>query len=494
MEISMKDVLVDFLKSSNQIFYLDLMISNFKLNPKTFELEEFFSDFYIAIDLNFQVEAVLNFHKLTVSKKYEFDIFEYEFSDISKYKVDQDSFKLLKLSRDLPDEKNGNTSYGDYIYFNYSIFEETNEVTFLTFDDIMAVLGGFTGIIFAAAEFFAGLYNEEKGERLIMRYLEKKYDKYDESFNNARNSITTQIDYFETYLLNKNPDRQQKENNNNNNNNNTNKVFFDDRFDKYKKDDNFNRVSSNYRGELFDKKPFESQGEKLLNNNPNNVIYKNVMRVKKNKSLNEDMIHSHRNYHQQGSKMNFDINDDSKANCDKNMDRFFNEKSRHSSYYSLKTNNNRIKELLDEQINQEFNSDEKKIPLKTSQNMKRMVDCLIQEQEGIHNKHYYNENAKVLKDSYKFDFNSVRENQTLANKLSEEYKNYLTAPVDSKDLDNKNNIKNNYINVNGSYNGDSSDVNKKQMNYIQPGQVEDLKILELNDYGKWLIFNLSYII
>jgi len=451
LEIRMKSILVDFLKATNQFFYLDIMVSNFKPNPVTFELEEYFNVFYISIDLDSQVEAQLIFRKQSVLKKYEFDIFEIEFSDVQKYKVDQDSFKLLKNSRYMAKNlgKDGKvTNYVDTIYFKYGIFEETNEVTFLTLDDIMAVLGGFMGIVFAVADVVAKFFNEENGESLIMRFLEKKYDKYETNISNARNNINMQMEYFDTYLKKKHEGQQQKDNNN------KNKVCFDDRFDK--NDDN-NKVS-NIEADIYYKERFKSESEKL-HNNPNNINYMNI--IEKNKNLNEDAFQANHEY--------------------KNMDLFSNQSSRQLYYNSLKNNNNRIKDSIDEDINQEYTRDDKKIPLKTTLNKNRLINFPSQEQEEIQNK-AHNENRKVLMDSNKFDLKNVKENETLVNnKLLKENKNKINR-TNPNDL-NENNI-NNKLDLNGSFIGDSAVVDKKQMSYTLPREVDDLKIPVSKDSGK----------
>ena len=76
---------------------------------------------------------------------------------------------------------------------------------------------------------------------------------------------------------------------------------------------------------------------------------------------------------------------------------------------------------------------------------------------------------------------NVKENETLVNKLVKENKNKinLTSPYDL----NENNT-NNKLDLNGSFIGDSAVVDKKQMSYTLPREVDDLKIPVSKDSGK----------
>ena len=96
IEFRMKDNLISLLNSTGETFYLTIMISNFKVNPQNFMLEEQFTSIYLPLDLYLQTGADINFNKLSVTKKYQFDIFEPELSNEDKFQVSQNSLKLYR--------------------------------------------------------------------------------------------------------------------------------------------------------------------------------------------------------------------------------------------------------------------------------------------------------------------------------------------------------------------------------------------------------------
>jgi len=190
----MKETLRNLLNSTKGNISLSLMFYNYKLNPSDFTLQEYYLTFPLIIDLKSQLEIDINFKKISVSKKYEFDFYEYEFSNEHKYVILEDSLQYIKSPRN---NKDVVIDYFDTLSFNLMLFEENNDVTFLTLDDILAVLGGFMQIVFAAAQLLAGLYNEKNAERIIWRYCNDKYCNYETTIKNVRRDIDLQMDYYE---------------------------------------------------------------------------------------------------------------------------------------------------------------------------------------------------------------------------------------------------------------------------------------------------------
>ncbi len=192
INLEIKESLVKLISAIdiNKDITLFLMFRNYKTNPENFTIEEYYSTFPLKVDLNHKAELDINFKKLSVSKKYELDFYEYEFSNEHKYMILEDSLQSVKSKRN---NKNiDEMDYVDTLSFQLMLFEENNQVTFLTLDDVLATLGGFMQIVFAAAQFLAGFYNEKNAERIISKHIMNKYDEYDKTVKNVRSNIDLQ--------------------------------------------------------------------------------------------------------------------------------------------------------------------------------------------------------------------------------------------------------------------------------------------------------------
>jgi len=192
----MKELLVKLLKIAEDKepeINLNIIFWNYKLT-QYYEIEQFYFSFHYKFDLNNKAELDLDFKKLSISKKFKLDFYDIVYYNKENYMILGDSFQSFssprnKLNTDVID-------YTDSLSLNLIIFEENNEVIFLTLDDIMAVLGGFYQIFMAAAEFVVGFYNTENAKRYISNHIMSKYDGYEKIIDNVRSSINMQKYFY----------------------------------------------------------------------------------------------------------------------------------------------------------------------------------------------------------------------------------------------------------------------------------------------------------
>jgi len=203
--LKMKDLLKKLLNEIQSTFYVYAMFSNFKLNPENYQLEEYFSTVNFPIDLDFELDAEIKFKKLSIIKKIELDIFDYEFYNDDKFMVIDQDFLVYRNFRENMRSRESNKNDYDYIdnfSISFDIFENNNEVTLFTLDDLLSVLGGFMQLIFGGAEIITSIYNDFIGEKLFSKFCWEKFSDYDKTLYHVRRNIETQMKYYELFTNN----------------------------------------------------------------------------------------------------------------------------------------------------------------------------------------------------------------------------------------------------------------------------------------------------
>jgi len=194
----MENELVNFLNRAKQNFSVYLFFSNYKINPENFKFQEYYSAVGFTIDVNLQTSSQITFRKITVSNVIEIDIFDIGIFKDDKYSINRDSLKVSKFSREKT-ENEIKTSYEDFITFSLNIWEENNSVTYLTTDNILAVLGGFLEITFSIGEFFITMHNENLVRKLFNLFFYENLKYYDENMMNLKNKLEFQKIYFNPF-------------------------------------------------------------------------------------------------------------------------------------------------------------------------------------------------------------------------------------------------------------------------------------------------------
>ena len=368
--------------------------------------------------------------------------------------------------------------------------EENNEVTLLTLDDIMAVLGGFLQIVFFGAQIIAAIYNKKNGEHIIWKHCMEKYYNYENTIKNVTNNIGMQMDYHDLFLSRK----EEMERNEPLDDNCNEKKHNDYYNDNNKSERNFahNDLHDGFNCNVNSKGNFDSN-----NNNPaNNVdekINKNnlLMQQFKNKISNTNII---KNKNKKQSQKKFNVHDAAKANFNKNIDSISKEKGRKISHNSSNSRNKLIKEFIDEDISEEYKISEKKVSDKIILNYlynkdnKENLEEIINEGKEEELNELNIEKEKYLIDSTNIHPNNLKNNETHLKKRTEENKNNLTTNLYLKSKQNP------YF-LNGSnFEGDSLIIDNKQIYYTIPGEEEGLKNPNSNDSFECIIFILNYLI
>ncbi len=160
--------LIKFFQLTKKPIYLDIFFDFHFVNVENYTYSRTSSSVSLDLQLNYEFYSSLTLRKTSISKKFEFDIFEFEFSKEEKYFVEENSLRTTKTLRDAsklkPEELE--KTFIDTLLFNLNIYEQVIEVTFLSFDDIMSVLGGFMQITISFAAIIASSYNENVGRKI----------------------------------------------------------------------------------------------------------------------------------------------------------------------------------------------------------------------------------------------------------------------------------------------------------------------------------------
>lgn len=200
--INMKKNLIDYLKKTKETVNIYFILSNYRINPENYMIEEYYSSFYFPVNTDFVYQSELKFRKLSINKKIELDIFNFEYFEDNSFRFLDDSFRMITNLIDKNNSDENNDAYTSYIGLLLDTFEHNNEVILFTLDDLLAVIGGFMQLILSFAEIITGIYNDLIGEKLFSKFFWEKFCDYDKTLFYVRRNIDHQMRYYNFYTKN----------------------------------------------------------------------------------------------------------------------------------------------------------------------------------------------------------------------------------------------------------------------------------------------------
>jgi len=225
ISINMKKALVDYLKKTKETVNIYFLLSNNRLNPENYMLEEYYSSFYFPINTDFVYETELKFRKLSINKILELDIFNHEYFEDNTFRFLDESFRMITKLIDKGNSDVNYDAYTNYIGLLLDTFEHNNEVILFTLDDLLSVIGGFMQLILSIAEIITGIYNDTIGEKLFSKFFWEKFCDYDKTLFHVRRNIDLQMKYYDSYSRNYDFIKKKDEGNFNKNKLEKNKKF-----------------------------------------------------------------------------------------------------------------------------------------------------------------------------------------------------------------------------------------------------------------------------
>lgn len=284
LRLNLKPKFIEKLNPTKQGAYINIMYSNFRMNPKNYAIEEFASFIFLPVDLDFEVEADIAFKKLSVNTKVEFDIIDHEISNEHKFQIEENSLRMVKNYRK-------QNEFRESLFFNFYIYEQNNEVTYLTLDDVLATLGGFLQIFLMLAEFVAAGYNQSLVERVLSHYCMENVADYDKILSHVKTNVKIQMDFYDRSmrkrksLLEKVVEGNEAKV----------KSLMRDKFN-LNSGENFNKYND---GKNNDNGNFDNikNNDEIFINDDKNDDYENINYNRGNKIFNDDYNNKYNNYY-----------------------------------------------------------------------------------------------------------------------------------------------------------------------------------------------------
>lgn len=194
IEFEFTDELVKILSTTIDIDQINYgcYYDYFRLDQKDYTLKRLTNNFYKRVAYNYTHFQPIHIRKIEVEKKIDLDIKEILYDTEDNIEIDpmqMYSFEV-KGGEKIIDNTQGKgiekVVYSHQFQFFFDVHKNYNEVTILSIDDFLSVMGGFLELIMMLAEFFVGTYNEHLTNKILNSFCYEKIDQYDERMNKLK--------------------------------------------------------------------------------------------------------------------------------------------------------------------------------------------------------------------------------------------------------------------------------------------------------------------